>query len=181
VTPPSRDEVLTLDARGLAALLAAGHDVPVEAIEGAEYEGIALGLPPWVERLAWKTFKKTFYRDPESGRVRGWNVRIVQRGVDGPYEPIMKRGAPLCFGPYEVVPLDGRSPRPVGGGLLIDYARGKGGVDPMRLMRDPIVALRPGDPTLLLGWSYVELGFARLSTPSYFLLKRAGPISHVPW
>lgn len=181
MSAPSRDDVLAMDGPALAALLAAGHEVDVDALAGAEYEGIALGLPRWVERLAWKTFKKTFYRDPETRRVRGWNVRIAQRGVDGPYEPLVKNGAPFCFGPYEVVPLDGRSPRPVGGGLLIDYARGKGGPDPMRLVRDPIVALTPGDPTVLLGWSYVELGFARLSTPSYFLLRRAGPITHVPW
>lgn len=181
MSAPSVADLLALDGRALAELLAMGHAIDPEALAGAEYEGIALGLPRWVERLAWKTFKKTFHRDPETGALRGWNVRIEQRGVDGPYEPIRRRGAPLCFGPYEVVPLDGRSPRPVRAGLLIDYARGKTGLDPMRLVRDPLVALRADDASLLLGWSYVDLGLTRLSTPSYFALRRAGPISHVPW
>ena len=44
-------------------------------------------------------------------------------------------------------------------------------------LRDPMVALAPGSTERLLGWSYLDLGFA-LPTPSYFLLERIGPLDH---
>jgi hypothetical protein len=49
----------------------------------------------------------------------------------------------------------------------------------MSRMRDPIVALHEGSVDLLLGWSYLDLGFWRMPTPSYFLLEREGPLERV--
>jgi hypothetical protein len=63
-------------------------------------------------------------------------------------------------------------------GLLIHYGLGGNGrLDGIGLLRDPIVALIPGSVERLLGWSYLDLGFA-LPTPSYFLLERLGPLDH---
>ena len=42
----------------------------------------------------------------------------------------------------------------------------------LRRLRDPLVALRPGDPTRLLGCSWVALGRGHATTPSFFLLER---------
>ena len=53
--------------------------------------------------------------------------------------------------------------------------------DLTRLMRDPLIALNPGSNQLLLGWSYADLGFARLGTPSYFLLERERPLGHIAY
>ena len=46
-------------------------------------------------------------------------------------------------------------------------------------MRDPLVAVNEGDPSLLLGWSYLQLPWLRIPTPSYFTLQRLQPLTHV--
>ena len=50
----------------------------------------------------------------------------------------------------------------------------------MSRVRDPIVAVHAGSVAMLLGWSYVDLGFARMPTPSYFLLERERALTYVP-
>lgn len=177
----TRDDLLHLSPRELRALLASGHPIPEGALDDREYRGTSLGLPHFVEALTWKTFKKVFHRDPVTGRLRGWNVRMKQEGLRG-YDPITKRGAAVTFGHYEVV-----KPHHVRGvpdgcdrGMLIDYGRGKNGrLDPIRRLRDPIVSLAPGSGELLLGWSYVDLGFRHLPTPSFFCLERDSVLTHV--
>jgi hypothetical protein len=161
----ARDDILQLSRAGLQAAMAAGHAIDERALDDTQYRGIALGMGRLVEALTWKTFMKTFHRDPATGRLRGWNVRLRQTGLDGPTEPIK------TFGHYTVTPL-GRTPRPCGPGLLIDYS----GAGAMARVRDPLVAVHPGSVELLLGWSYLDLGRLLLSTPSYFLLIREGPL-----
>lgn len=158
-----REHILALDRRGLAELMARGHAIDEHALDDSQYRGISLGLPHVVERLTWKTFRKAFHRDRDTGRLRGWNERLQQTGLDGPSIPLER------FGHYGVTAL-GRTPRPCGPGLLIDYQLGSRG--PLARVRDPIVALEAGSVERLLGWSFVELGFMQIPTPSYFLLER---------
>lgn len=110
-------------------------------------------------------------------------MRLEQRGLDAPSVALRKNDEPFTFGHYEVVPSTG-APIPVAGGrlngLYIDYRRGgNSNFDPMRFMIDPLVALNDGSPELLLGWSYVELGFVRIGTPAFFLLERERPLTHI--
>ena len=164
-------DLLTLPRRELHRLLLGGHRIDPRALDDSAYRGVSLGLPRWVERLTWKTFQKTFHRDPQSGRLRGWNVRLIQTGLDGPIVPRQRRGRPFTFGHYEVVD-DAKGP-----GLLLDYRRGGNPhFDLSALVVDPLVALHADDPTLLLGWSCVALGGLRLPSPSYFTLERLGPL-----
>jgi hypothetical protein len=166
----------------LAKCLAEGHAIDPSALEEREYCGIALGLPHLVETLTWKKFMKTFHRDEATGSLRGWNVRIVQTPLDdGIWEPMRDaRGEPRTFGHYEVRPRgEYRVPQRVGRGLVLDYSRGRNrSLDPVRRVRDLLVAPREGDVTLLLGWSYVDLGLGQLGTPSYFVLTAPRPLSH---
>lgn len=176
------EEILPLKPKQLAARLAAGHPVTADQLAGHEYKGISLGLPAFIDKLAWKTFKKTFYHDPQTGVVRGWNLRIVQDGIHGAYVPMQKNGKPFAWGYYHVTSNAGRrAPRPAPPTALIDY--GKGGNHPWELgvvfMRDPLVALVAGSADHLLGWSYFEVGPFRIPTPSYFLLIRDCPITYV--
>ncbi len=166
----TRDELLALDGAGLAAAMARGHRIDERALDDSQYRGISLGLPRAVEALTWKTFRKTFHRDPATGRLRGWNVRLEQTGLDGPARPLR------AFGHYAVGAL-GRTPRPCGPGLVIDYSLGSRG--PLGRVRDPIVALDEGSVERLLGWSFVDLGRLQLPTPSYFLLVREGPLEEI--
>jgi hypothetical protein len=177
-----RDELCAMKGRALMQALCDGHPIDPAALDGWEYRGVALGLPRFIERLSWKTFQKTFHRDPATGALRGWNVRIEQRGLDAASVPMRRGDVPRTFGHYVVVPTAGHRLRwPVEQGLLIDYGLGGNrALDPMRWMRDPLVAVNRGSTELLLGWTYVELGFARLGTPSFFTLERERPITHVP-
>ncbi|RLB64229.1 MAG: hypothetical protein DRI90_05055, partial [Deltaproteobacteria bacterium] len=61
-------------------LLTSGHSIDPRQLDDVEYRGISLGLPAIVEKLTWKKFKKVFHRDPATGVLRGWNVRMEQNG-----------------------------------------------------------------------------------------------------
>jgi len=160
-------DLLDLPLKELARLLREGHPVDPTALDDRQYRGTSLGLPRWVERLTWKTFVKTFHRDPATGALRGWNVRLEQDGLDAPVRPKTNRaGDPRTFGHYVVV--DDPDPGP---GLLIKYT--------LSPLRDPLVALNPGDPALLLGMTYVHLGL-KISTLSYFSLQLDGPLEFIP-
>ncbi len=170
-----------MSRRQLIEALCAGHAIDPAALDDTEYKGVSLGLPGFIDRLSWKTFKKTFHRDPESGHLRGWNVRLEQHGIDAPCVPMKtKHGEPLTFGHYRVVdPAGYRMPKPANRGLLIDYGLGgNAALSFTNRLRDPIVAVNEGDATLLLGWSYADLGILRFGTPSFFTLELDGPLSH---
>ncbi len=168
--------------KDLAALLREGHAIDPDTLADTEYKGVSLGLPSFVEKLSWKTFKKVFHRDPQSGKLRGWNVRIDQRDGGVAYRPLMRGGKPFTFGHYQVVTPGGISgPVAVGvdRGLLIHYGLGQNKrLDPVGRLLDPIVAVNDGCNQLLLGRSYLDLGFTQLSTPSFFSLQRDIPLSH---
>lgn len=174
-------DLAAMSRRELAGVLRAGHAIDPRELDDTEYRGTSLGLPGIVERLTWKTFRKVFHRDPESGQLRGWNVRLEQHGIDGPSVPMRGRdGAPVTFGHYRVVELAGR-PMPIAceKGLLLDYGLGENrALDPVGLVRDPLVAVERDRADLLLGWSYVEAGPLRFGTPSFFTLEREGPLTH---
>lgn len=170
-------DYLALSGRGLAAALADGHPVDPGALDDSRYLGISLGLPGVVDRLLWKTFMKTFHRDP-AGHLRGWNVRLEQTGWEGEPVPKTRRGEPICFGHYRVLTPQ-RPHRAPPGSLLLDYGRGGNpALDPTGLLRDPLVAVAPDSVELLLGWTWVDLPGLRLGTPSYFLLRRVGALEH---
>ena len=167
-------ELLALDRKALRQRLREGHAIDPSALDNAEYRGVSLGLSPRLVSLTWLTFRKTFLRDASTGQLRGWNVRMKQTGLDGAREPLVDAsGNPRCFGHYTVRGVEGaRAPLAPRGALLIDY--GWSG------MRDPIVALAPGDRSALLGFTYLAVGPLRIETPSFFLLEREGPLTYVP-
>ena len=173
-------ELLGADRRTLRALLADGHPIDVDSIVGWEYRGVSLGLPAWVDRLAWKTFVKAFHRDRADAPARGWNVRLKQTGLDGAIEPLTRNGRRFTFGHFRVVDPAGYGV-PDGadlGRVLLDYGLGGNPVlDPTARIRDPLVALIAGSADLLLGWTYVDVGIARIGTPSFFTLERYAPVT----
>jgi len=171
-------EFVDLPRAELARLLREGHPIDPAAIADFVYRGTSLGIPSWVEQLAWKVFAKTFHREPATGVLRGWNVRIRQQGLDGPLDPLLRRGRPLTFGHFRVAACDEYVMPVAVRGLMLDYGRGGNArLDPTARLRDPVVALTPGSVDVLLGWSYLDLGVARIGTPSYFLLERHAPLA----
>ncbi len=173
----TESRLLPLPRSELRALLRGGRPVDPRALEGFAFRGTSLGLPPLVERWTWKTFQKAFWLHPRTGRLMGWNVRLEQDGVDARSRPRLRGGAPDCRWFFEVLPSRGL------GGVdtaLIDYARGPNPLfEPMRWVKDPLVAVGPDDD-LLLGVSWVVVAGGCLETPTYFSLRREHPVTHVP-
>ena len=62
--------------------------------------------------------------------------------------------------------------------LMLDYGLGGNGLDPIAMLRDPIVAVEGDDSRLLLGWSFLHVGPANVPTPSFFTLEDEGPRTH---
>ncbi len=159
-----------------------GHPVDPAALEGWAYRGTSLGLPDLAVKATWKTFQKTFWREPSSGRLLGWNVRLEQDGMDAPSRPKRRGGRPVTEWNYEVVPATGiPMPRGFDRGLVIDYGRAANPPGPVRITKDPLVALAPGNADELLGVSYLVIGGRCIETPTYFTLEREHPIDYVPF
>lgn len=179
---PTARDLRTADRRTLRDALVHGHPVDPRDIEGFAYRGTSLGLPRAVQRLTWTTFQKTFYRDPTTGRLLGWNVRLCQDGIDAPSRPRRSRGRPVTEWHYEVVPA-ASVPMPPGfdRGLAIDYGLGANPKGIMTYIKDPLVALSAGSADELLGVSYLTLGGACLETPTYFTLVRDHRLDFVPY
>lgn len=178
---PTARELRTASTRELRDAIVHGHPVDPLALEGWAYRGTSLGLPSIVERLTWKTFQKTFFRDPRSGRLLGWNVRLEQDGIDAPSRPKLRDGRQVTEWNYEVIPSEG-VPTPPGfdRGLIIDYSRAPNPPGPMYVTKDPLVALAPGSADQLIGVSYLVIGGRCVETPTYFTLERDHPIADVP-
>lgn len=174
-------DLLSLSTKELAQHLRAGYPIAAHDLDHTLYRGVSLGLPRWAEALTSKTFAKTFYR-AEDGGLYGWNVRLQQTGITGPIAPKMRGDSPVCFGYYGVTSAQEYGlPQNLSQGLLIQYRLGPNhAAHPIRWVRDPLVALNPQDPSLLLGWSYVHLAGKILPTPSYFALQRESTLEHVP-
>lgn len=174
-----RDDLLPLDRPALARVMEAGHPIDPAALAGWEYKGVAVGSA-LIEKIAWKTFRKTFHRDSESGVLRGWNYRVEQDGVDGAYPIRQKGGKDFSWGFYRVVDGKGhRMPWQADHGLVIDYGFGENGLSPQSLVKDPLLAVNADSADLLIGVSYVDLGLFTLPTPTFFILSRDQPLRSV--
>lgn len=177
--PTAAEPLLRASRRALRQALSAGFPIAAGSLDDTEYQGISLALPWIIERFTWKTFTKTFRRTT-TGELVGWNMRMEQTGVDGPPAPKRRNGVPLTWGHYRVRTARGvRFTAPYDQALLIDYDVPTNG-PLLRRMRDPLVAVVEGSSEVLLGVSYLDLGFFGLMTPTYFALILRGPLSYVP-
>jgi hypothetical protein len=157
-------DLLPMRRPELRSLARTASPIHPDMLDG-EWRGTSLGLPRLVERLTWKKFMKVFSRDPKTRVLRGWNVRIEQNGLDAPWIPRRRRGAPIIFGHFVVVDAPGAD-----GGVILDYGAANGPLHPMSRIRDPLLAL---GADLLLGWSDLALGKRRFETPTFFCLERS--------
>jgi hypothetical protein len=164
--------LLVTPAAELRSLLHAGVPVQPESLVGV-WRGTVLASPRWVRQLTWEVFRKEIRREAD-GRLVGHNQRLVQHGWRGPTEPLLRGGAPVTFGPFDVVPA-GAAPLPEGcpPTATLDYRRLA--PPPLCWVVDPLVALHADDaanPTLLLGVSAFVLGGTAHLTPTWFALER---------
>ncbi len=158
------------------------HPIDVEALAGKQYRGIDLSLPPVMNKILWKTFRKTFVRDTEGGDIRGWNVRMEQTGWEGEGVPMSdRRGKPMTFGHYRVKSARGvKWPGGWSGEQFLDYTRaGNPAYDPAGFGYTPLVAVNEGDNELLLGWEIFKAGPLFVPLPDFWALRLEGPVDEV--
>lgn len=175
------EDLMSMKRRQLHSVLLAGHPLDPSALEERQYLGVDLSLPGWARRLLWHTFRKTFHRDPETGALRGWNVRMEQTGLEGERRPLMKAGEPITFGHYHVAEVGDRAfPGGYRGAHFLDYgAGGNTFLDLGRLGFTPLVAVNEGSQDLLLGWEVFRVGPLMLPLPLYWALRVDGPLDRL--
>ena len=168
----SAAEMTKLSRSQLHHLMLQGHPIDPRELAGWAYHGVSLGLPRWLERVTWKTFTKAFVYD--AGYVRGWNIKMKQTGEAGPRIPITKNREPKVFGAFDVQAKDRHELRnEFPEALVLNYGTPKNSDFGLRTLRDPLVAIKEGDSTLLLGCSWLRVSGRNFPTPSYFTLERA--------
>ena len=180
-TAPARtlelDDLMTMSGKELHAIMAAAHPIDPDAIVGKQFLGTDLSMPKIGQKILWQTFRKTFVRDEEHGDVRGWNVRMEQRGIHGAQVPMRRKdGTPKSFAHYRLRSAEGRRwPRGWVGGHYLDYTIA-GNPLAEGLMTTPIVAVNEGSSDLILGWEIFSIG-GRLIAPSmYWAIQADGPV-----
>lgn len=178
--PFGLDDLLAMDRRRLHAIIAAAAPLDLDALADTSFTGIDLSLPGFMHRLLWRSFRKTFHRDPVTGVLRGWNVKVEQTGWEQAPAPRRDaKGRPLTFGHYEVRSARGLPfPRGWQGEHYLDYrfAGNRFGDWPARAGYCPLVAVNAGSMELLLGWEIFRFGPVSVPLPDYWVLVREGPL-----
>ena len=163
-------------------VLRRAHPLDTDELAETQYLGVDLSLPGFMRKLLWHTFRKCFHRDPETGVLRGWNVRMEQNGVDGPAVAMTTRsGEQKTFGHYQVRSAVGlKFPKGWRGPHYLDYGvAGNLALDMGKLGYTPLIAVNEGSMDLLLGWEVFKIGPLQLPLPLYWALKRHGPLERV--
>jgi hypothetical protein len=175
------DQLLTMSNDALFEIVRRAAPLDLDALADTTYTGIDLSMPAIFHRLMWRSFRKTFHRDPVSGRLRGWNVKVEQCGWDVPPPPKRDRhGRPITFGHYEVRSAAGlRFPRGWQGSHYLDYrVAGNHLYDfPARAGFCPLVSVNPGESELLLGWEVFKVGGVLVPLQDFWVLRREGPLA----
>lgn len=174
------DQLQQMSNDELYGIVRAAHPLDLDALADTAYTGIDLSMPDWFHKLMWKSFRKTFHRDPVTGRLRGWNVKVEQVGWETPPPPKRGRdGKPITFGHYEVRPADGLTfPRGWKGPHYIDYrfAGNRWWEFPANAGYCPLVSVNAGSSELLLGWEIFRVAGLAIPLNDFWVLKREGPL-----
>ncbi len=174
------DDLMAMSTVQLRAIMDRAHPLDPQAMAGRQYLGADLSLPKIGQRILWQTFRKAFVRDEEHGDVRGWNVRMEQRGIHGAQVPRRDRdGRPKAFAHFRVRPAAGiASPRGWSGAHYFDYTIAG---NPLLegLGFTPVVAVNEGSSDLVLGWEIFRVGGRFVAPPLYWAIRDDGPVDEV--
>jgi len=137
----------------------------------AGYEWIGFNVSALVRMLGLQKFIKGFFQG--NAHLEGYNIPVLQNGLDAPWLAQPSEESPRRFGFYTVTAVDGAAPsRIYPQAVLLDY--GASQRNPVRrierAIRDYLAQPDPADPDVLLGKAYFALG--RLRIPSNFLFSR---------
>ncbi len=178
----TKEDLLKMNNRQLFEVMKNGHAIDSNAVAGKMYLGIDLSLPPIMHKILWKTFRKIFYNDPQTGRIRGWNVRLKQTGLNPPTTALIdKKGNQISFGHYELLDAKGKKfPRGWEGDQYLDYTViGNKWHDLGKLGYCPLVAVNNSSIDLLLGWEVFKIGPVFFPLNDFWLLQLEGELDKV--
>ena len=132
------------------------------ALAGHEYRGY--NHPRRMALLRARKFAKGFTVDADG--VGGYNIPVVQNGVDGEWLARPSPDRPRHFGFFRVTPVDPRSRDNAHlHAVLLDYgAAHNPRLGVVRAIRDYLVSVEAGSVELLLGKAYLAVGPARIDT-----------------
>lgn len=165
---PSFAELIAMTDDERDDVLKNGVAPDLDGLVGWEFRGYN---PPFFARLlGFQKFIKGFARDAE-GKVYGYNLFVedARGGPDAPWVARGDGGPDTRHGFYDLVPLD---PATGVDGVLLDYGSGRNAwYNPEGLIRDQLVQVTPGNPDLLLGKAFLQIGPGRVYS-NFFVLER---------
>lgn len=150
------------------AVLKSGVAPDLDGLVGWEFRGY--NPPLFARLLGFQKFIKGFARDAE-GKIYGYNLFVEdpRGGPDAPWVARGDGGPDARHGFYDIVPLD---PATGINGVLLDYGSGRNAwYNPEGLIRDQLVQVTPGNPDLLLGKAFLQIGPVRVFS-NFFVLER---------
>ncbi len=165
--PRRLEDLARLSARELGRVFHDGTLPDVQELLGWEYRGY--NQPFITQVLGFRKFKKGFYE--RDGACWGYNVPVVQNGLEGAWKCRPSDDAPKRFGFYSVRSLEpGSTAGKESGCLLLDYSDGSNGFFEGSFLRDYVRRV-DGDDDLLLGKAYSSVARAQLF-PTFFIIER---------
>ncbi len=162
----------------LEQILRVSKGPTLEPLVGFEWRGYNTS---WrTKLLGIQKFIKGFFQEGDG--VEGYNVPVLQNGLDEPWLHLPTPDNPRRYAFYRVTEVDRESddhfyPQ----AILLDYgASARNAAWPgVRILRDYLVQPEPDNPDLLLGKAYLALGPLRLPS-NFFILDRLRPTSWKP-
>lgn len=168
-------QLCTASGADLERIFQRGTAPDPEALAGYEYRGYNYARRMALLRA--RKFAKGFAVDARG--VHGYNMPVVQNGLDGEWLTRPDPDRPKRFGFFRVTPVDPRSRDNAHlHAVLLDY----GAADNPRLsvvsaIRDYLVSVDAGSVELLLGKAYLAVGPARVDAHNFFIIERWRPAS----
>jgi hypothetical protein len=172
-----RELVQVSDARR-EEILCASKAPAFESLVG--YEWMGFNVSAVVRMLGLQKFIKGFFQG--KAHVEGYNIRVLQNGLDAPWLVQPTQETPKRFGFYTLTAVDGAAPsRIYPDAVLLDYGASQrnpaGRIE--RALRDYLGQPDPNDPDVLLGKAYFALGRRRVPS-NFFVLQRLRLVSWKP-
>jgi hypothetical protein len=162
----------------LEKILRASKGPALESLVGFEWCGYNT---TWrLKLLGLQKFIKGFFQTRKS--VEGYNIPVMQNGLDAPWLHLPTPDNPRRFAFYGVTKVDrGSNDNFYPDAVLLDYGASprNSAYGAERSLRDYVVQPDPTKPDLLLGKAYLALGRLRLPS-NFFILEQLRPTSWKP-
>jgi len=136
-----------------------------------DHEWRGFNTPRWTRFAGIQKFIKGFFA--KDGAIEGYNLRVPQNGLRGPWTQLPTPDAPYAFGFFTVT-------QPKTSETLLDYGASRRNrwwrIDDvsMKVIRDYLVTPDAAHPDLMLGKALLQIGPFRIFS-NYFVIEKLRP------